>query len=129
MSADSINDVVMCNVDAAKRRQLPAWIREGLEKMERDKQRQLEKDRQKLQQDVDRYKDTENETSDEKTADRDSVTVAAKSRFVCASVLFYTFNFAVILWCQKNTSADVTAVFVNTTLSYFNKTVISSLTD
>jgi len=97
VSAGNINDVVICNVDAAKRRQLPAWIREGLEKMERDKQRQLEKDRQKLQQDVDRYKDTENKTSDEKTADRDSLTLAAKSRFVCSSVLFYGFNFAVIL--------------------------------
>lgn len=32
-------------LDSAKRRHLPAWIREGLEKMEREKQRQAEKDR------------------------------------------------------------------------------------
>lgn len=34
-------------LDAAKRKQLPAWIREGLEKMERDKQKQLEREREK----------------------------------------------------------------------------------
>ena len=31
--------------DAAKRRSLPAWIREGLEKMEREKQRKLDKEK------------------------------------------------------------------------------------
>ncbi|KAF7268223.1 uncharacterized protein LOC143193579 isoform X2 [Rhynchophorus ferrugineus] len=34
-------------IDANKRKQLPAWIREGLEKMEKDKQKQLEKEREK----------------------------------------------------------------------------------
>ncbi|XP_063241203.1 arginine/serine-rich protein PNISR isoform X5 [Bacillus rossius redtenbacheri] len=33
-------------IDAAKRRQLPAWIREGLEKMEREKQKKLDLERQ-----------------------------------------------------------------------------------
>ncbi|GLH00654.1 Uncharacterized protein GBIM_06968 [Gryllus bimaculatus] len=33
-------------IDAAKRRQLPAWIREGLEKMEREKQKKLDRERQ-----------------------------------------------------------------------------------
>ncbi|XP_043480893.1 arginine/serine-rich protein PNISR-like isoform X4 [Leptopilina heterotoma] len=33
-------------LDAAKRRQLPAWIREGLEKMEREKQKAVERERQ-----------------------------------------------------------------------------------
>ncbi|XP_067840876.1 arginine/serine-rich protein PNISR isoform X2 [Heptranchias perlo] len=32
-------------LDAVKRRTLPAWIREGLEKMEREKQKKLEKER------------------------------------------------------------------------------------
>uniref|UniRef100_A0A1B6C1L6 Uncharacterized protein n=1 Tax=Clastoptera arizonana TaxID=38151 RepID=A0A1B6C1L6_9HEMI len=32
-------------IDAAKRKQLPAWIREGLEKMEREKQKKIEKER------------------------------------------------------------------------------------
>ena len=38
--------VILINyVDAAKRKQLPAWIREGLEKMEREKQKKAENDR------------------------------------------------------------------------------------
>lgn len=32
-------------LDAVKRRTLPAWIREGLEKMDREKQRKLERER------------------------------------------------------------------------------------
>lgn len=32
-------------LDAAKRKQLPAWIREGLEKMERDKLKKAENER------------------------------------------------------------------------------------
>lgn len=31
-------------LDAAKRKQLPAWIREGLEKMEREKRRKMEQE-------------------------------------------------------------------------------------
>lgn len=31
--------------DAVKRRKLPAWIREGLEKMDREKQKKLEQER------------------------------------------------------------------------------------
>lgn len=31
--------------DAVKRRTLPAWIREGLEKMDREKQKKLERER------------------------------------------------------------------------------------
>ncbi|XP_017772598.1 PREDICTED: arginine/serine-rich protein PNISR [Nicrophorus vespilloides] len=38
-------------LDAAKRKQLPAWIRDGLEKMERDKIKQLDRDREKLDKD------------------------------------------------------------------------------
>ncbi|TMW50158.1 hypothetical protein DOY81_004783 [Sarcophaga bullata] len=36
-------------MDAAKRKGLPAWIREGLEKMEREKQKQLEREQQTKQ--------------------------------------------------------------------------------
>ncbi|XP_023583354.1 arginine/serine-rich protein PNISR isoform X3 [Trichechus manatus latirostris] len=36
-------------IDAVKRRTLPAWIREGLEKMEREKQKKLEKERMEQQ--------------------------------------------------------------------------------
>lgn len=37
--------VVFLVLDAVKRRTLPAWIREGLEKMDREKQRKLERER------------------------------------------------------------------------------------
>lgn len=36
-------------IDAVKRRTLPAWIREGLEKMEREKQKRLERERMEQQ--------------------------------------------------------------------------------
>lgn len=36
-------------IDAVKRRTLPAWIREGLEKMEREKQKKLERERMEQQ--------------------------------------------------------------------------------
>lgn len=40
---------LLCETDAVKRRTLPAWIREGLEKMEREKQKKLEKERMEQQ--------------------------------------------------------------------------------
>lgn len=40
---------IPCETDAVKRRTLPAWIREGLEKMEREKQKKLEKERMEQQ--------------------------------------------------------------------------------
>lgn len=40
----SINFGLTC-IDAAKKKQLPAWIREGLNKMEREKQKKLERER------------------------------------------------------------------------------------
>ncbi|CAB3254565.1 unnamed protein product [Arctia plantaginis] len=39
-------------IDAAKRRQLPAWIREGLEKMEREKQKAIEREQEKRAREV-----------------------------------------------------------------------------
>ncbi|XP_017967991.1 arginine/serine-rich protein PNISR isoform X2 [Drosophila navojoa] len=39
----SCSGVVSTDIDANKRKMLPAWIREGLEKMEREKQKQLER--------------------------------------------------------------------------------------
>uniref|UniRef100_A0A2H1VSN1 SFRICE_029127 n=1 Tax=Spodoptera frugiperda TaxID=7108 RepID=A0A2H1VSN1_SPOFR len=38
--------MVTSTIDAAKRRQLPAWIREGLEKMEREKQKAIEREQE-----------------------------------------------------------------------------------
>lgn len=44
-------------IDAAKRRQLPAWIREGLEKMEREKQKAIEREQElKAREEVEKEK-------------------------------------------------------------------------
>ncbi|XP_047356878.1 arginine/serine-rich protein PNISR isoform X2 [Vespa velutina] len=50
-------------IDAAKRRQLPAWIREGLEKMEREKQKAVERERQEIlrKQEIEARKKAEDE--------------------------------------------------------------------
>ncbi|XP_051164145.1 arginine/serine-rich protein PNISR isoform X2 [Leptopilina boulardi] len=50
-------------LDAAKRRQLPAWIREGLEKMEREKQKAVERERQEelRKQEIEARKKAEDE--------------------------------------------------------------------
>lgn len=71
-------------VDAAKRKQLPAWIREGLEKMEREKQKKLDKERQ--------MKEREEELSKKRQEDEDALHnfdagVIVKSKFV--SCIFY----------------------------------------
>ncbi|XP_063912930.1 arginine/serine-rich protein PNISR-like isoform X2 [Zophobas morio] len=51
-------------LDASKRKQLPAWIREGLEKMERDKQKQLEREKEKQEREEynEKLKQNEKET-------------------------------------------------------------------
>uniref|UniRef100_A0AAY4ALP4 Arginine/serine-rich protein PNISR n=1 Tax=Denticeps clupeoides TaxID=299321 RepID=A0AAY4ALP4_9TELE len=49
-------------LDAVKRRTLPAWIREGLEKMDREKQKKLERERMEKQR---------SEISNDSTKDRD----------------------------------------------------------
>ncbi|XP_017076454.2 arginine/serine-rich protein PNISR [Drosophila eugracilis] len=48
------------DIDANKRKMLPAWIREGLEKMEREKQRQLE--RQQPDEEVNHVKQVSSKT-------------------------------------------------------------------
>ncbi|XP_076293898.1 uncharacterized protein LOC143215561 isoform X2 [Lasioglossum baleicum] len=50
-------------IDAAKRRQLPAWIREGLEKMEKAKQKAVERERQEIlrKQEMEARKQAEDE--------------------------------------------------------------------
>ncbi|KAL0116952.1 hypothetical protein PUN28_010079 [Cardiocondyla obscurior] len=50
-------------IDAAKRRQLPAWIREGLEKMEKEKQKAMERERLEIlrKQELEARKQAEDE--------------------------------------------------------------------
>ncbi len=52
--------------DAQKRRLLPAWIREGLEKMEREKQKHMEKERKlKEAEEAKRKKEQQEEEAEE----------------------------------------------------------------
>lgn len=86
-------------IDAAKRRQLPAWIRDGLEKMEREKQRALEKERQLTdavakKQREDSEKQTANDVKYDEMSDPATVT---KSRFVC--VLLYNGTICLVVKC------------------------------
>lgn len=66
-------------VDAVKRRTLPAWIREGLEKMEREKQKKLEKERMEQQRSqLSKKEKKENREPGEEDAPR----LPQKSKFV-----------------------------------------------
>lgn len=66
-------------LDAVKRRTLPAWIREGLEKMDREKQKKLERERME--------KERESMVKDDRVSNRggeegDGPYVPRKSKFV-----------------------------------------------
>ncbi|KAE8745931.1 hypothetical protein FOCC_FOCC007448 [Frankliniella occidentalis] len=66
-------------IDAAKRRNLPSWIRDGLEKMEREKQRKLEREQQlKQREEMIRQKIQEEE---EALADDGQPMIPKKSKF------------------------------------------------
>lgn len=64
-------------IDAAKRRQLPAWLREGLEKMEKEKQKAVERERLEIlrKQELEARKQAEDEAR--------AVLNPSKSKFVC----------------------------------------------
>lgn len=63
-----------------KRRQLPAWIREGLEKMEREKQRQLDKEKQ--EQEALAQRQAEEAAERERRENGSDGLAAIKSKFV-----------------------------------------------
>lgn len=69
-------------VDAAKRRNLPLWIREGLEKMEREKQRKLEREQQLKEREVLRHKAQQEEEEEEESG---QTIIPKKSKFVSIS--------------------------------------------
>lgn len=72
-------------IDAVKRRTLPAWIREGLEKMEREKQKKLEKERMEQQRSqMSKKEKKENEEAEEGDGPR----LPQKSKFVSRRVCF-----------------------------------------
>lgn len=73
------NDLALLS-DAVKRRTLPAWIREGLEKMDREKQKKLEKERMEKQRaEMAKDEDKESDTVDE---GGDGPRLPRKSKFV-----------------------------------------------
>lgn len=83
-------------IDAAKRRQLPAWIREGLEKMEKEKQKAMERERLEMlrKQELEARKQAEDEAR--------AVLNPSKSKFVsiscglcCLSGEFYFTDLAI----------------------------------
>ncbi|KYO40044.1 arginine/serine-rich protein PNISR [Alligator mississippiensis] len=65
-------------IDAVKRRTLPAWIREGLEKMEREKQKKLEKERMEQQRSQMSKKEKK---GTEETEEGDGPRLPQKSKF------------------------------------------------
>lgn len=67
-----------------KRRTLPAWIREGLEKMEREKQKKLEKER--MEQQRSQMSKKEKKASEE--AEGDGPRLPQKSKFVSRNICF-----------------------------------------
>ena len=76
---------ISCAVDAAKRKALPAWIREGLEKMEREKQKKFEKEQKKKAEEEAKLAKEQAEKEAEEEAERQSngkARVPRKSRFV-----------------------------------------------
>ena len=75
------------STDAQKRRLLPAWIREGLEKMEREKQKKLEKEqKQKDAEEAKKLREKEEaEAEDELRKEAEAkgeIYVPRKSKFV-----------------------------------------------
>lgn len=73
--------------DAAKRKTLPAWIREGLEKMEREKQKKMERERiEQEKKEAEKREQAEKEAMDDMTNDGEPH-VPKKSRFVSDCVV------------------------------------------
>uniref|UniRef100_A0A1B6KEW5 Uncharacterized protein n=1 Tax=Graphocephala atropunctata TaxID=36148 RepID=A0A1B6KEW5_9HEMI len=72
---EEVEPDTMATIDAAKRKQLPAWIREGLEKMEREKQKKIERERQ--------LKEREEELLRKKIEDEEALAagIPVKSKF------------------------------------------------
>lgn len=88
-------------LDATKRKQLPAWIREGLEKMERDKQKQLEKEREKLEKEdqVEKSKLNEKEALE---IIKSTVKEREKSRFVSLIIIYILEQYRKVCSIKKN---------------------------
>lgn len=83
----SFKTVNLAYVDAVKRRTLPAWIREGLEKMEREKQKKLEKER--MEQQRSQMSKKEKKESEE-AEEGDGPRLPQRSKFVSRRICFFS---------------------------------------
>lgn len=89
-------------LDAVKRRTLPAWIREGLEKMDREKQKKLERERMEQEQAKMANDDDAEHQADE---EGDGPHVPRKSKFVSGlDGEFYQASCVIlaVIWHQKS---------------------------
>lgn len=71
--------------DAVKRRTLPAWIREGLEKMDREKQKKLERERMEKERAEMKKDDGKEQRA---IVEGDGPRLPRKSKFVSLSCIF-----------------------------------------
>ena len=72
---------------------MPAWIREGLEKMEREKQKKLEKEQKKKEEEETRIAKEKAEKEAEEALERENAgepRIPRKSRFVCDLMRLFT---------------------------------------
>ena len=78
-----------------KRRTLPAWIREGLEKMDREKQRKMERERMEQERAT-----LVKEEEEEPEQSGDGPRVPRKSKFVRDHLLLYYITFQLNTFCR-----------------------------
>jgi Arginine/serine-rich protein PNISR len=83
-SEDDEDDDSSQTIDAAKRKTLPAWIREGLEKMEREKQKQVEREEEIRDREKRRAIRRQIEEEALKEMENEKNMLPAKSKFVSA---------------------------------------------
>ncbi len=94
LSVNNSHDYI---TDAAKKKQLPAWIREGLNKMEREKQKKLERERmmhEKMIRDQMR-EEQEQEQEEEEEEEKPSEHMPVFTPFNVSFMLILKFRFPV----------------------------------
>lgn len=87
--------------DAVKRRTLPAWIREGLEKMDREKQRKLERERMEKERADMAVDDGKPHEADE---EGDGPRIPRKSKFVSNAFIALKNILHLVCWVKGRSS-------------------------
>jgi splicing factor, arginine/serine-rich 18 len=86
-SDEEDDDDTTQTIDAAKRKILPAWIREGLEKMEREKQKQVEREEELREREMYMKQRRKIEEEALKEMENEKNMIPSKSKFV--SIFFF----------------------------------------